>query len=308
MSPVTRGRSRYDGLNFSYRWRLSRKFSINSSYVLSRALAYNGNAAAFRNRPFDELNYLAPADFGRTPSDSTHRGVVSGIVDLPYGIRFSTTMLVESGRPYNPNEGIDVLGYGESSLTRHAIVPKGQPTNYAAYASATATQLQACLAGGTCVPTGWDSARGAAFFQWDVRVGKQIRFRERAALELFQALDLTNHANFGPSYNNNVRTSSFGTPNAFITPGGTTVPRASSARSFGSELVKTELELKATPRASSDRGYLRADQAGPNRETHHTGGFMQAEFLQDVTAMGVGSFITDAELAGGFLCCIAARD
>jgi hypothetical protein len=229
------GRSRYDGLNFSYRRRLSRKFSINSSYVLSRALAYNGSAAAFRNRPFDEQNYLAPADFGPTPSDSTHRGVVSGIVDLPYGIRFSTTMQVESGRPYNPNAGIDVLGYGESSLTRHAIVPKGQPTNYAVYANATAPQLQACLAAGTCVPTGWDSARGAAFFQWDVRAGKQIRFGERAALELFfQAFDLTNHANFGPSYNNNVRTASFGTPNAFITPGGTTVPRSFSGE-FGAQ-------------------------------------------------------------------------
>jgi hypothetical protein len=229
------GRSRYDGLNFSYRRRLSRKFSINSSYVLSRALAYDGNAAAFRNRPFDEQNYLAPSSLGPTPSDSTHRGVVSGIVDLPYGIRFSTTMQVESGRPYNPNEGIDVLGYGESSTTRHAIVPKGQPTNYAVYANATATQLQACLAAGTCVPSGFDSARGAAFFQWDARVGKQLVFRERASLDLFfQAFDLTNHANFGPSYNNNIRTSSFGTPFGFITPGGTTVPRSFSGE-FGAQ-------------------------------------------------------------------------
>src|SRR4029077_6503528 len=56
------GRSRYDGFDIAYRRRLSRRFSVNSSYVLSRALAYNGSAAAFRNRPFDELNYFAATD------------------------------------------------------------------------------------------------------------------------------------------------------------------------------------------------------------------------------------------------------
>ena len=227
-------RSRYDGFDIAYRRRLSKRFSINSSYVLSRALSYNGSAAAFRNRPFDELNYFAPTDLGPTPSDSTHRGVISGIVDLPWGVEFSTTMQAESGRPYNLNEGIDVTGQGESSTTRHAIVPKDQPTNYAAYASATAAQIQACLAGGTCVPTGFDSVRGAPFFQWDARIGKQIRFRERSNLELFfQAFDLTNHANFGTSYNNNVRSpATLGTPFGFITPGGTVVPRSFSGE-FG---------------------------------------------------------------------------
>jgi outer membrane receptor protein involved in Fe transport len=229
------GRSRYDGLNLSYRRRLSKRFSVNSSYVLSRSLAYNGSAAAFRNRPFDELNYFASTDFGPTPSDSTHRGVISGIFDLPFGIRFSTTMQAESGRPYNPNQGIDVLGFGESATTRHAIVPKDQPTNYSVFASASATTLQACLAAGTCVPTGFDSARGAPFFQWDARVGKQITFRERANLELFfQAFDLTNHANFGGSYNNNIRSSSFGQPNGFVTPAGTVVPRSFSGE-FGAQ-------------------------------------------------------------------------
>jgi hypothetical protein len=229
------GRSRYDGLNFSYRRRLSRRFSINSSYVLSRSLAYDGSAAAFRDRPFDERNYFAPSSLGPTPSDSTHRGVISGIIALPHGVQVSTTMQAESGRPYNPNEGIDVLGYGESSLTRHAIVPKGQPTNYAAYAGSTAAQLQACLAAGTCVPTGFDSARGAAFFEWDVRAGKLIHVHERANLELFfQAFDLTNHANFGSSYNSNVRASNFGTPFGFITPAGVTVPRSFSGE-FGAQ-------------------------------------------------------------------------
>jgi len=229
------GRSRYDGFDIAYRRRLSRHFSVNSSYVLSRALAYNGSAAAFRNRPFNELNYFASTDLGPTPSDSTHRGVVSGIIEVPWGIRLTTTLQVESGRPYNPTEGIDVTGQGESSLTRHAIVPKDQPTNYSVYAGSTAAQIQTCLASGACVPTGFDSARGNPFFQWDVRVGKQIKFGERSNLELFfQGFDITNHANFGGSYNNNIRSSSFGTPFGFITPGGTVLPRSFSGE-FGAQ-------------------------------------------------------------------------
>jgi hypothetical protein len=72
-------------------------------------------------------------------------------------------------------------------------------------------------------------------FQWDVRAGKLVKIKERANLEMFfQAFDLTNHANFGPSYNNNVRSSSFGTPFGFITPGGTTLPRSFSGE-FGAQ-------------------------------------------------------------------------
>jgi hypothetical protein len=229
------GRSRYDGLNLSYRRRMSRHFSINSSYVLSRALSYNGSAASFRNRPFDEFNYFAPTDLGPTPSDSTHRGVVSAIVDLPWGIRFSTTMQAESGRPYNPNEGLDVTGQGESSTTRHAIVPKDQPTNFTAFATASAAALRACLAAGSCVPTQYDSLRGNPYFQLDIRAGKLIKLGERANLELFfQGFDITNHANFGNSYNNNVRAATFMQPNGFITPGGVVIPRSFSGE-FGAQ-------------------------------------------------------------------------
>ena len=104
------GRSRYDGLNFSYRRRLNRRFSINSSYVLSRSLAYDGSAAAFRDRPFDELNYFASTSLGPTPSDSTHHGVIRSIIALPYGVQVSTTMQAESGCPYNSNEAFTSWG------------------------------------------------------------------------------------------------------------------------------------------------------------------------------------------------------
>lgn len=65
------GRSRYDAMNISYRKRMSKRFSVNASYVLSKALAYNGNSAAFGNTPTDELDWFAPHDFGPTPADET---------------------------------------------------------------------------------------------------------------------------------------------------------------------------------------------------------------------------------------------
>ena len=99
------GRSRYDGLNVLYRRRLTRLLSLNASYVLSRALCYNGPAAAFYNPPMDNLHYLASTDFGPTPSDSTHRGVIGGIFNLPGGFRVSTMLQVESGGPTTRRRG-----------------------------------------------------------------------------------------------------------------------------------------------------------------------------------------------------------
>ncbi|MDE3136035.1 MAG: TonB-dependent receptor, partial [Acidobacteriota bacterium] len=57
------GRSRYDALNVSYRRQMSRHFSINTNYVLSRAMAYDGSSAAFANYPINPLDQWSPTDF-----------------------------------------------------------------------------------------------------------------------------------------------------------------------------------------------------------------------------------------------------
>jgi hypothetical protein len=55
----------------------------------------------------------------------------------------------------------------------------------------------------------------------------------RANLQaIFQVFDLTNRANFGSNFVNDVRLASFGTPSNFITPSGVTVPHSLSAE-FG---------------------------------------------------------------------------
>lgn len=232
------GRSRYDAMNVSYRRRMSRHFSVNTSYVLSRALAYNGNAAAFGNAPTDELNWFGPAELGPTPSDERHRITVSGLVNLPWGITFTPIMQWATGRPYNITDGItDTFGYGSGVGATHDIVLNSDPNNLTATATYTSTQLVACVTANTCHQVPYDYLRGEDFFQLDTRFGKFFRLGEKMRLELFfQAFDLTNRANFGTSYGGNVRTSTFEQPTGFITASGVIVPK-SFAGEFGAHFT-----------------------------------------------------------------------
>ena len=74
-------RSRYDGLNVSWRKRMSKRFSVNANYVLSRAVGYQGASAAFGNAPTNLNNWFLPTDFGYVPNDERHRATLSGVVD-----------------------------------------------------------------------------------------------------------------------------------------------------------------------------------------------------------------------------------
>jgi Carboxypeptidase regulatory-like domain/TonB dependent receptor len=228
------GRSRYDAMNLSYRKRMSQHFSLNTSYVLSRSLGYNGASASFANAPTDLRDIFAAHDFGPTPADERHRWVVSGLVELPWGIKFAPIMQLASARPYQALQGVnDTYGFGGSQGNTHAIVLDSDPNNLLATKNYTTAQLQACLTANTCHQVGYDNMRGATFFQLDTRVSKQLKFGERAKLDLiFQAFDLTNRANFGATFQGNIKSPVFGQPNGFITPAGVIVPRSFSGE-FG---------------------------------------------------------------------------
>jgi outer membrane receptor protein involved in Fe transport len=232
------GRARYDGLNLSYRRRLSNRFSVNASYVLSRAVAYNGASAAFRNRATDVDDIFAGHDFGPTPNDERHRFVVSGLVDLPKGIQFAPIMQIASARPYNSSMDIsDLFSFGSGVGAIHAIVNTSAPDDLLANKDKSAADLVNCLAAGSCVQAPFDNLRGQAFFQLDARVSKDIKLSERAKLKLiFQAFDLTNRANFGNSFDGNVNSSTFRKTLGFITPSGVFVPRSFSGE-FGAQFI-----------------------------------------------------------------------
>jgi hypothetical protein len=228
------GRNRYDGLNLAYRKRMTRHFSLNTSYVLSRAVGYNGASASFGNAPTNLNDIFAKHDFGPTGADERHRWVLSGIVDLPGGVKFAPIMQLASARPYQAFEGVnDTYGFGGGQGSTHALVLKSDPANLVATKTYTAAQLRACLATGDCYQVPYDYMRGQRFFQLDTRLSKTVRLGEKARLELiFQAFDLTNRANFGANYRTSIRAADFGKPIGFITPSGVVVPRSFSGE-FG---------------------------------------------------------------------------
>ncbi|MDT5268098.1 MAG: hypothetical protein QOH49_284 [Acidobacteriota bacterium] len=238
------GRSRYDGLNVNYRRRLHQSLTVNASYTLARALAYNGNSAAFRNRAWDPFNLFAPYEYGPTPTDTRHRFSLSGVVNLPGGFQLAPIVQAESARPYTAGygTGVDVLGTGAGRGTSHVVVFTNNPSDlratFTAFGDPAASNANRvlyrnCLRSGSCTFAPFDNVRGQPFFNVDLRVSKNFRFKESLNLTtFFQMFDLTNRANFGNNYVTDVRLASFGTPNAFITPSGNILPH-SFAGEFG---------------------------------------------------------------------------
>ncbi len=226
-------RSRYDGLNLSYRKRFSRRFSVNTNYVFSKGVSYNGDAASYSSRPTDITSIFGKQDFGPVPTDERHRLVFSGLFQLPFKINIAPIMQWASARPYNLTEGVQWYGTGSGLGTAHAVLLKSAPKDYTATAAYSAAQLQSCVADATCIVAPYDYARGQAFYQLDSRFSRDFIFHERYNLQLmFQAFDLTNRANYGGNFSGNIRSTNFGKPAGFITPAGVILPHSFSGE-FG---------------------------------------------------------------------------
>jgi outer membrane receptor protein involved in Fe transport len=235
------GRSRYDGMNISYRRRLHKSLTVNATYTLSQALAYNGNSAAFRNRAWDPFNFFESYELGPTPNDSRHRFSMGSVVNLPGGFQVAPIVQWESARPYTSGYGaaVDVMGVGGGRGTSHVVVFKDKPDDLKATltafgdpgaSNANRVKFRNCLRSGQCTFAPFDNVRGQPFFQLDARVTKNFKIRERANLQaIFQVFDLTNRANFGNNYVTDVRLANFAKPSNFITPSSVTVPHSLSA-------------------------------------------------------------------------------
>jgi len=247
------GRSRYDGMNLTYRQRMWRHFSLDATYTLSRSVAYKGVAAAFRNRPTFFNNPFSPVDFGNPGNDERHHVNIFGVVDLPWGFKFAPVMIFGSARPYDSNLGYS-LGFGSGIGTPNIVVNNNAPNDFLFYqlgnpnridpatskpytTSALRGQVNACLTAGTCHLLGFDSSRGSPFFELDTRITKTIKLGERPKLDLMANFyNLTNRANFGNNYDGNLNdlsaTGTFGKPLGFINPNNTNIPRTFAAE-FG---------------------------------------------------------------------------
>ncbi|HWZ01627.1 MAG TPA: carboxypeptidase regulatory-like domain-containing protein [Edaphobacter sp.] len=242
------GHSYYDGLNVSYRQSMHRHVSTVLNYTYGKALAFEGNPAAFRNsatNPF--LGEFRQPDHGTAPNDERHHFVAAGTITLPAHFEFSPILSVGSARPLSIVESSsDLWGVGSGRSNPHAAIFSGAketPQAYVDYIVASkaavaadptkkttaASFYQNCLSAGSCREVAYDSYHGQTFLQLDARISNTITIHEHYNITLFyQAFNMTNRANYGPNYDVNVSNyaSSFLKPLGFINPSSTVVPRS----------------------------------------------------------------------------------
>jgi hypothetical protein len=226
------GRSHYDGINLSYRRRMSNRFSINANYTASWAYSFDSGGGSFRNYARTDTAIFAPWEFGPSPNDERHHVTVSGIVDLPWGFEFAPILQYGSARPYNVTNSSNALNTG-GGTTNAVVVPGNQPTNWFAFAGKN-TAAQNCFYGlngyppGACVIANYDPLRGDPFFQLDLRLTKTIRLGERLRAQLIgEAFNVTNRANYGNNFGGSIASpSTFGHPVGFFAPNSTIIPRS----------------------------------------------------------------------------------
>jgi Carboxypeptidase regulatory-like domain/TonB dependent receptor-like, beta-barrel len=239
------GRSRYDGMNLSFRQRSFHRVDLTLNYTLARAVGYNGDGGSFRYYPRDPQHPLSPNEFGPTFNDERHHLTVAAISHLPWGMEFSPILQAGSARPYNPISSNNMLNLGGGSDAGALIVTNANPndllsaTKLALVSGRLDVAEAACYYAGNCHIAPYNSQRGDPYFDVDARLAKNVKLGEHRNLQLmFQAFNLFNHANYGNSFDNLVATldstshataapnSGFANANNFINPTSSTLPRA----------------------------------------------------------------------------------
>jgi len=225
------GRSQYNGYNFSYRQRMSRHFSLNANYTLAWAYSFDAGGTSFRDYPRLATNPFASYEWGPSTNDERHHVTLSGIWELPLGLQLSPILQFGSARPYEITNSANTLNTGGGTQNA-VVVPTSDPTNYLAF-SGDNTGAQNCFYGingvaQACTIAKYDPLRGDPFFELDMRLAKNFKFRERYNLQIVaQAFNLTNRANYGNDFGLNIGDpSTFGHPVGFINPTSTVNARS----------------------------------------------------------------------------------
>jgi hypothetical protein len=155
----TRGNSWYSGLQTSVRRQHANRYSYYLAYTLSKS---ERDTEDFRFMPQDQRNFAA--DRGPGANDSRHRLAASAAVDLPYAFQFASILTARSALPYNITTGFD--DNGDTFTTDR---PPG---------------------------VGRNSARGAPFWQADVRISRRIRVKRMQVELLGEIFNVANHRNW----------------------------------------------------------------------------------------------------------------
>jgi hypothetical protein len=225
------GRSRYDAMNLSFRQRGFHKTDLIANYTLARAVGYDEDGGSFRYYPRDPQHPLAASEFGPAFNDERHHLTLAATTHLPWGLEFSPILQAGSARPYLALSSTNLANFGGGSSAQALVVLKSDPTNLTAFddpvtgpKKLAATQ---CYYAGQCQFVPYNSLRGNPSFNVDARVAKNVKLGESRNLQLiFQAFNLTNHANYGNNFGSVVDDPTFKKPLGFINPTSSLLPRA----------------------------------------------------------------------------------
>jgi hypothetical protein len=171
----TDNRSQYDGVSFTVRHRFSNHFDLTAHYTLAKATTFGatvGELFDYVNGVSNVNNPFGPGDHGPSGEDVRHRFVLSGTLELPGKIELSTLSQFESARPFTMTTPADVNNDGISTNDRAVV---------------------------NGVQTSLDQFRGTPFYQVDLRVSREFKFKEhfsvRPFAEFFNLFNRTNPGN-----------------------------------------------------------------------------------------------------------------
>jgi len=150
------GRSNYHGVTFEIERRFSGRFGVHGSYTLSQVKTNVDSLANLADIP---EGTDIDGEMARSRQDVRHRFTLSAIGQAPAGIRVSSLVSIESGRPFNIFVGRDANGDGNPNSDRPGLI-------------------------------GRNTYEGPGYATVDLRVSRDIRIGDRTRVELL--LDMFN--------------------------------------------------------------------------------------------------------------------
>src|SRR6266581_31618 len=169
-------RSIFNGLALQMQHSFAQRFELTANYVLAHATTWGatvGELFDYVNGVSNVHNAFGPGDHGPSGEDIRHRFVLVGVLQLPWKFEASTISQFESARPFTLSTPADINGDG---VANDRAVVNG-------------------------VQTTLDQFRGAPFYQVDLRVSRNIVFRERFTLRPFaEFFNLFNRRNSGNNF------------------------------------------------------------------------------------------------------------
>ncbi|HEY0875140.1 MAG TPA: TonB-dependent receptor [Vicinamibacterales bacterium] len=189
---ISDGKSRYDGINFGVRRRMSSGLQFSAWYSLSQAKSTTGNASDELNiqNIQNHLDPYADVQFGPSGrSDARHRATVSVVWQAPGGFMISPVWRYRSALPINVTRGQDLNQDGVNNDISDVAFAFDSLNDDG---TATFKEIGACET--------INCGRGASQSQFNLRVSKGFALignaRVEAIAEIFNLLNAKNPSGF----------------------------------------------------------------------------------------------------------------